>query len=222
MKPLYSEKEFLFAKTLDKLPLTCLHCNATFFKRKKDIKESGKGLKNTSEYCSRFCSGQTRSFKQTVSCLECGKQIVKKRCELSVHNFCSLSCSCTYKNTHKTKACKVSKLELFLQTKLLEKYSDIEFHFNKTDAVNSELDIYIPSLKLAFELNGIFHYEPVYGPEKLQQIQTNDHKKLEACLVHNIALFIIDSSKFNHFTTKGALVYLDIVTDIIDKKLIGN
>jgi len=44
-------------------------------------------------------------------------------------------------------------------------YPDLVIHFNKKDAINSELDIYIPSLKLAFELNGIFHYEPIFGKE---------------------------------------------------------
>ena len=84
-------------------------------------------------------------------------------------------------------------------------YPNLEIHYNRKDAINSELDIYIPELELAFELNGIFHYEPIYGAEKLQQIQNNDDRKFQACLEKGISLCIIDTSSlkyfklFNHF-----------------------
>lgn len=57
------------------------------------------------------------------------------------------------------------------------------------------MDIYIPVLSLAFELNGIFHYEPIYGEGKLLSIQNNDDRKFQACLEHDIELCIINSSE---------------------------
>ena len=136
--------------------------------------------------------------------------------EKQKNHFCSRSCAATYNNTHKTHGTRVSKLEVFLQEELPKKYS-YEFHFNRKDAINSELDVYIPELKLAFELNGIFHYEPIYGPDKLNQIQNNDNRKFQACLEQGIELCVIDTSWLKHNTLPRMNKVLDIVEEIIEK-----
>ena len=84
------------------------------------------------------------------------------------------------------------------------------------------MDIYIPQLKLAFELNGVFHYEPIFGSEKLNQIQNNDGRKFQACLERGIELCIVDTSKLNYFKESNALPYLEIVQKIINYKQINN
>ena len=99
------------------------------------------------------------------------------------------------------------------------KYPDLEFYFNRKDAINSELDIYIPKLKLAFELNGIFHYEPIYGADKLNQTQNNDRRKFQACLEQGIELCIIDTSSLSYFKPDKVQKYLDIIVNIINSKL---
>jgi len=108
---------------------------------------------------------------------------------------------------------------VWLEQQLPALYPSLEFHFNRKDAIISELDIYIPSLKLAFELNGIFHYEPIYGPEKLAQIQNNDERKYQACIERGIELCLIDVSSFSYFKISGAERYLDMMKSIINKKL---
>ena len=132
--------------------------------------------------------------------------------------FCSRSCAATYNNTHKTKGTRTSKLEVWLAKKLQTLFPQIEFHFNRKDAINSELDIYIPSLKLAFELNGIYHYEPIHGNDKLTKIQNNDRRKFQACLEKGIELCIIDSSKLAYFKESNATPYLEIIQKIINQK----
>lgn len=129
--------------------------------------------------------------------------------------FCNHTCAAQHSNTHKTKGTRVSKLELWLQQQLTSRYPGLEIHFNRNDAIYSELDIYIPSLKLAFELNGICHYEPVYGPAKLGQIRNNDNRKQQACNERGIALCVIDVSGQKYFKEKTALPFLEIILNII-------
>jgi hypothetical protein len=113
-------------------------------------------------------------------------------------------------------------LERWLAEQLILLHPNLEFHFNRKDAINGELDIYIPALKLAFELNGIFHYEPIYGPEKLSSIQTNDNRKMQACYDFGISLCIIDVSTLSYFKPTKAQKFLYIITDIIHSKLSGS
>jgi hypothetical protein len=134
-------------------------------------------------------------------------------------NFCSRSCSATYNNTHKTKGNRRSKLEKWLEEQLTVLYLELEILYSNKTTINSELDIYIPSLKLAFELNGIFHYEPIYGEDKLNQIQNNDNRKFQACLEKGIELCIIDTSQHKYVKPSTSQKYLDIITHLVNSKL---
>jgi hypothetical protein len=138
----------------------------------------------------------------------------------SYNYFCTHSCAATYNNTHKTKGNRKSKLEFYLEKELPLIYPNLEFNFNRKDTINSELDIYIPNMKLAFELNGLFHYEPIFGESKLEQIQNNDKRKFQACLERGIELCIIDSSQLKYFKESNAKPYLDIIVNIIKQKLV--
>jgi len=166
---------------------------------------------------------QTNNPRQQVQCKQCNKKFTRQPSQIkqsrSGNQFCCQSCAATYNNTHKTTGTRRSKLEKYLEEQLTQLYPNLEIHFNRKDAINSELDIYIPSLSLAFELNGIYHYEPIHGQEKLAQIQNNDNRKFQACLENNIELCIIDSSKLVYFKPKNAQKYLDIITNIINKQV---
>jgi hypothetical protein len=185
-----------------------------------------KRTRNQNHFCSYDCELGGRGAKQPqdVICLNCNKEFKKQwgHIKKTPNHFCSKSCAATYNNTHKTKGNRKSKLEYFLEKKLVEIYPALEFHFNRKDAINSELDIYIPQLKLAFELNGIFHYEPIFGSEKLNQIQNNDGRKFQACLERGIELCIVDTSKLNYFKESNALPYLKIVQKVINHKQINS
>jgi hypothetical protein len=168
--------------------------------------------------------------KNPLKCKQCEspinyKKAIEKRSTMkrpnskSANVFCNRSCAATYNNTHKTHGCSRSKLEFYLEEKLIEAYPMLEFHFNKVDAIFSELDIYIPTLKLAFELNGIYHYEPIYGTDKLNKIQNNDRRKFQACLEQGIELCIIDSSKLSYFKESNAKPYFEIVKTVIEQKI---
>lgn len=194
--------------------VNCHYCNTQFSKKTSEIKRS------KLHFCSRICwskNNKVLKSKNNVSCDQCGKVFYKTPSDQkkTERNYCSQSCAAIYNNTHKKYGSKVSKLEKFLQEELTKKYS-YNFHFNRKDTINSELDIYIPELNLAFELNGIFHYEPIFGKEKLNQIQNNDNRKFQACLEKQIELCIIDTSWIKYNKVSNFQKIYDIVEDIIN------
>lgn len=222
MKSLFSDLEFKQAKSEDKLPCECYKCGNIFYKEKKYINGFiNKSKSDTIQFCSRKCKNDAQYTKISVICLNCNYIFEKKISEIkkskSGNNFCSKSCAAIYNNTHKKHGTRISKLEKWLNTNLTKLYPDLEFHFNRKDAINSELDIYIPSLKLAFELNGIYHYESIHGQDKLQQIQNNDNRKFQACLEQGIELCIIDTSQQKYFKEKTSQKYLDIIERLINE-----
>ena len=221
MKPLFTEEQFKLAKTYDLLPCECYQCGNTFYKNKHFImmvlnpNTNKKGM-----YCSKKCQWISKITQLNVVCTNCGKEFKKIPSQITKNNFCSQSCSCTYNNTHKTKGYCRSKLEKYLENELVKLYSNLEILFNNKTTINSELDIYIPSLKLAFELNGIFHYEPIYGQKTLNQVQNNDNKKFHACIEHDIDLCIIDTSQQKYFKIETSKKYLNIIINIIKERLL--
>lgn len=223
MIPNYTQTEFNVAKTFDKLSLFCEYCNETFFVTKKTIIDAQrKNQRKQARFCSKKCHDSYQSKKIIVLCTNCNKEFKIKpyQQKKSKNHFCSQSCAGTYNNTHKIKGYRRSKLEKYLENELIKLYPNLKFYFNHKDTINSELDIYIPSLKLAFELNGIFHYEPIYGQDKLNQIQNNDDRKFQACIEQGIELCIIDTSQQKYFKEQLSKKYLNIIINVLNSKSI--
>jgi hypothetical protein len=218
---LISIEQVLNSKYSELIPIECDSCKKTFTRKQKFVKYELKNNRYKGNFCSRKCVGASLKTRIEKSCNNCGKVFLKRPFELkkSPNSFCSQSCAAIYSNAHKSHGYRRSKLEVYLEQALLKKYLNLEFLFNRKDIINSELDIYIPSLNLAFELNGIFHYEPIYGSEKLDQIKNNDSRKYQACIEKNIELCIIDSSGLKYFKPEKCQKYLDIITNIINIKL---
>jgi hypothetical protein len=170
-------------------------------------------------YCSKKCSniGAKKSF--TIQCMYCHKDVITQPSYNK--KFCSQSCSATYNNTHKTKGFRRSKLEVYLEEQIRLQYPQHELICNGKSAINSELDFYFPTLNLAIELNGIFHYEPIYGPDKLAKTQNNDQRKFAACNDAGIALAIIDSGSSKYITKKSKDYFWIIAQSIIDQHIIS-
>lgn len=220
----FDDPEFLnwfkAAKCKDTCPfLTWECCKIPIQRTKQSIRKShGKQFIACSTACATKLAPNYSNSKEE-ECRTCGKRIRVDLSHSKKHKnaFCSQSCAATYNNTHRTSGCRRSKLEIWLEEQLPIFYPNLEFHFNKKEAINSELDIYIPSLKLAIELNGIFHYEPIYGPDQLSKIQNNDNRKIQACIERGIEFCIMDTSKQKQFSFKSSQKYLDIIKGVIDK-----
>lgn len=227
MNPLFTPSEFEEAKSRDLLPLECYICHSTFTISKNEIQKSIKRQaeknprRNDLKYCSRKCTHEGKHNGKQIECHLCGNVVYRTPKDLrkTKYTFCSTSCSAIYHNAHKTTGCRRSKLEKWIEEQLTKKYSILHIDHNKTDTINAELDIYIPSLNLAFELNGIFHYEPIFGEKKLSSHKTNDDRKFQACLEKHIELCIIDTSSQKRFTPNSSGKFLDIIAAIIDKKM---
>ena len=196
--------------------LICEYCNKEYSLTDKELKDR-KG-----RFCSLPCAQQGQRKEISQPCGQCGSLVTRVFKEVnkskSGHIFCDHTCAARYNNTHKTTGTNRSKLEVWLEQKLPKEFPDLTFKFNSKEEINSELDIYIPSLKLAFELNGIFHYEPIFGDDKLSQIQSNDQNKFQLCQANGISLCIIDTSSQKYFTEKSSLKYLEIIKNVIKSR----
>lgn len=215
---LYTQLEYENSKLADLLPIKCDYCGETFYLTKRHIQ---KNSQNASKFCSKNCQKKAAIKTVEVTCKNCGKLFYKRYSQYLKHpnHFCSSSCAATYNNKHKTSGNRRSKLEEWLENQLEELYPNVNFLFNDKTAINSELDIFIPSLRLAFELNGIFHYEPIYGERKLKLIKENDENKSQLCRQNKISLSIIDTTSQKRFSVQSSEKFLKIIVEIINEKL---
>lgn len=220
MEILISNADLGGLKSRDEVPLKCGQCGETFYAEKHFVIASlGPKRNHKFQFCGRECRQLHLTKSVSCKCHQCGDEIVRPPswCK-GKHTFCSCSCSAIWNNNHKTWGTRRSRLEMWIERKLSESYPNLHIDYNKTDAINAELDIYIPSLKLAFELNGIFHYEPIYGAEKLATIQTNDGRKFQACVERGVELCIVDTHNVKYLKAERDQKFLGIICSIIQKK----
>jgi hypothetical protein len=178
------------------ISLICTHCSAEFKRSTKQYTRDTK-LNRFGSFCSRDCNFDYRKSRanniQQVICLQCNVSFIKTKTELkrNPNSFCSKSCAATFNNKFKRKS-RRSKCEIMLFELLKEKFPNLGIIPNDKTMLNGlEVDIAIPSLKLAIEWNGIVHFKPIYGDEKLNTIQSIDNKKLQLANQLEINLIVI-------------------------------
>lgn len=194
------------------MKLVCKQCNKEFDRSAKDY-----GKSNKNHFCSSDCWNDfQRRHREVRYCKLCNKEIITRKFENK--SFCSKSCAATFNNKNKKIGTRRSKLEVFIELELTRLFPQLEIVFNSKEVIGSELDVYIPSLLLAFELNGIFHYEPIFGINKLESIKINDKNKIIECYKRGIDLCVIDTSSLTYFKEVKAKRFLNIILDIIEKR----
>lgn len=205
------------------IQLCCKNCGMFFDRRLSLVNYNIRVRNRRHAFCSRRCYLLFNENQIEKTCCQCYNTFARKKGDIrqnerrnkSGNHFCSQSCAATYNNLHKTTGNRRSKLEVWLEEQLRTLYPNLEILFNTKETINAELDIYFPNLRLAFELNGIYHYEPIHGGEKLTSIQTNDHRKFAACIEKGIALCVVDVSTMKNFKPVKGQQFLDIIINIV-------
>jgi hypothetical protein len=177
--------------------------------------------KSENYFCSRECNTKYKlSFHIEVSCLVCSKNFLKNPRQIRIRprHCCSHQCARLLTKLHKDWGSKRSKLELEVEKYLTEFYPYLKIKYNKTD-IGNELDIYIPELDLAFEINGPTHYRPIYSEEHFLRTQKTDKQKKDECLFRKIKLVIIDVSTDKAFNEKNKNLRIAEITAHINDRI---
>ena len=191
----------------------CQQCNIEFYKSETEQRKTKRN------FCSKDCFNKFQFIQVQVECKKCNKTFHKRQSEIkkTLNNFCSKSCAASYNNTHKSYGTRRAKLEVFLEEQIKEHYPELELHCNQKTAIESELDFYFPKLRFAIELNGITHYEPIYGNDKFEKIQNNDERKAITCYEKGIELAIIDTSSCSYLSANNKEKYKNLVFGLIER-----
>jgi hypothetical protein len=214
------------------LDLCCSICDKPFKKTVSSFNQQNRrSITKGIEYlptCSRICRDvQQRQNKITlkyqVECSYCNsiKFVCKSRFNKSKSGlrFCNRICALTYYKENISVGCRRSKLEKYLEETIRQNYPNLLLMCNDKTAIGAELDFYFPDLKLAIELNGVFHFEPIHGNEKLQKTQKRDKLKFKLCQENNISLCVIDSSSCVYLSSQQKDKYWNIVDNIIGTQI---
>lgn len=132
-----------------------------------------------------------------MSCKQCGKTFNRANNKINTtNNFCSQSCAGKHSNANKTSGYRRSKYEEYLEQELTKQGITV---VSNGRIQGHEFDLFLPQYNVAIEVNGIVHYKPIYGQDKLESIQFRDRMKVEICNSKGINLVVFDVSQYSHF-----------------------
>ena len=200
--------------------VNCLDCNVQFsvwksktqksFRCKNCIKLINKTIKTVKpkiklcKVCLKDCPSKGNSLYCSSYCKKLNKKLHKHICTRCNTNFlniekkskyCSHSCRSIHLKlssyAHKAGGKSRSQIELLIEENLIKDFPGMQFKFNDKEVIGSELDVYIPELRIAIEINGIVHYEPIYGEDTLRKTQNRDKQKMINCYELGIELIVI-------------------------------
>lgn len=197
----------------------CDACSATFAVAKKYITfRETHGTKKCGTYCSVTCRRVGSRKGNVVACSQCDTLLYRKPHHIkqskSGRQFCNQSCAARFNNANKQSGYRRSQLEIFIEQQLKIEFPLLAFKTNDR-TFGIEFDFYIPNMKIALEINGIVHYQPIYGLEKYAIIQANDIKKKTICGKENITL-IIYKDVINGFTiSKAKIAWSELKTILL-------
>jgi very-short-patch-repair endonuclease len=107
-----------------------------------------------------------------------------------------------------------SKLELFLFNRLLQDGYVVEFH-KEQNLLNTklQLDLFLPKLNIAIEVDGPSHFAPVWGEDTLKRNKGYDNKKTGLILGKGLSLIRVKQSK-DFSKARATIIYRELLKSI--------
>lgn len=152
-------------------------------------------LNGNQKYCSVKCTINSQKTGSIVPCVFCKKSVFRIPSQIKVAKciFCSSSCKGKYyaqkNNGHRRSS---SEIKLTEMIKLDFPNLPIDTNIRSVLDCRLEIDIWIPEIKLAIELNGPCHYFSLYGEKTFKRTLTNDEIKKKEILQKGYNLLIIN------------------------------
>lgn len=186
----YCSRVCFHRSKVSRVEINCMWCGVLFSKKRSLF------LYRNNHFCSRVCSSKFQDKRNDVICIVCGREFRKSnyKSKNKPRHCCSLDCVKVLNNNFKDWGSNRSRLEVDIEGHLGVIFSDFDIRFNKTD-IGYELDIFIPDLKLAIEINGIHHYEDIFKNNRFFRTQQIDKEKIVRCNELDIKLFVINVSR---------------------------
>ena len=109
-----------------------------------------------------------------------------------------------------------SKLEVFLLKHLLADGFRVDFH-KEQNLVNTKLqiDLFLPTLNVAIEVDGPSHFEPVWGEDTLKRNKSYDNKKTGLIIGKGMVLIRIKQLK-DFSNSRGRVIYSELKQRLIE------
>ena len=105
---------------------------------------------------------------------------------------------------------KGSKLEIYLLNSLLSDGYKVDFHKEQTlSNTKLQIDLFLPTMNVAIEVDGLSHFEPVRGDDALKRNKGYDNKKTGLILGKGLVLIrIIQKKDFSK--TRASIIYNEL------------
>lgn len=209
--------------TNKKILVKCDKCGNDFKKYEKQM------LYTDKNFCSSACNGEfyaeTKIKKIELVCPVCKCIFLRRPCYINYKKrfhanlFCSRKCT-GYKLEKNITKIKIeypklkrrSQIEYFIEEKIKNNFSDLSVYYNGS-YYGYELDLYFPFYNISIELNGPFHYIPIYSEESLIYTINRDKIRAHLCFEHNVTLHTIKLGRTRSIKEKE--YYWEIVKNII-------
>lgn len=107
-----------------------------------------------------------------------------------------------------------SKLEKFLYKALLSDGYKVDFHKEQMlSNTKLHIDIFLPTMNMAIEVDGPSHFQPVWGQEALKKNQKYDNKKNGLLIGKGIKILRIQQKK-DFSNARATLIYEKMISSI--------